>query len=198
MKGFRGNAVSAQRKMIANTDKFSNAGIKKQQGTTRAIYDSLPLDGRTVFRFFEESNNRNFPLTNMGSDGNKLPVGNALAIERAYLSVVTIDPDTGDVAKIDDLPTSGLTNILIGELNIEIANSQVLKQVPVLSFDPRFNKNASNEDYNNFEFDTQLIINPLLEFVFPLKANTYVAVQGAQLRLTVEGTGAIISPRATF
>jgi len=65
------NSVTPQRKLIANTDKFNNAGIKKQQGTTRAIYDSLPLDGRTNFRFFEESNNRNFPLTNTGADGNK-------------------------------------------------------------------------------------------------------------------------------
>jgi hypothetical protein len=190
--------VTAQRKIIANTDKFNNAGIKRQQGTTRAIYDSLPLDGRTVFRFFEESNNRNFPFTNTGADGNKLPVGNALAIERAYFSVVFVDPDTQVITSILDLTALGLFDVTVGELSIEIANSQVLKQVPLLSFDPRFNKNAAHADYNNFEFDTQLVLNPLLEFVFPTRVNTYAPVLNAFLRLTIEGTGAIIAPRATF
>jgi len=189
------NSVTPQRKLIANTDKFNNAGIKKQQGTTRAIYDSLPLDGRTNFRFFEESNNRNFPLTNTGADGNKLPVGNALAIERAYFSIVTIIG--GVVTTIVDLP-SVVGGLDVGELSIEIANSQVMKQVPLLSFDPRFNKSAMHDAYNNFEFDTQLVINPLLEFVFPVRVDTYSPIVDTFLRLTVEGTGAIIAPRNTF
>jgi len=91
-----------------------------------------------------------------------------------------------------------LANIQIGEFNIEIANSQVLKTLPLLSFDPRFNKNAATDVYNNFEFDTQLVINPLLEFVFPTRVNTYLPVVNSFLRLTIEGTGAIIAPRATF
>jgi len=190
------NKVTPQRKIIGNTDKFGNAGIKKQQGTTRAIYDSLPLDGRTTFRFFEESNNRNFPFTNTGADGNKLPVGNALAIERAYLSVVQTDGD-GGVVNIFTLATAN-ANIRAGELNIEIANSQVLKQVPLISFLPDNNKSAMHVQYQNFEFDTQLVLNPLLEFVFPVRVNTYAPQENFFLRLTVEGTGAIIAPRATF
>ena len=111
---------------------------------------------------------------------------------------MTVDPDSGDVISI--VPLNGLTfsNLAVGELNIEIANSQVLKQVPLLSFVPEFNKSATHEQYYNFEFDTQLVINPLLEFVFPTRVNTYTPVVNAFIRLTIEGTGAIISPRATF
>jgi len=190
------NMITPQRKIIGIADKFNNPGIKNQQGTTRVIYDTLPMDGRTDFRFFEESNNRNFPLTNMGSDGNKLPVGNALAIERMYLSVVTIVG--GNVTVISPLFNGAHPNFEVGELNILIANSQVLKQIAVLSQKPTFNKNAGHNEYNNFEFDTQLVLQPLLEFVFHMRVNTNVAIANTFLRLTVEGVGAIIAPRATM
>jgi len=55
-----------------------------------------------------------------------------------------------------------------------------------------------HDAYNNFEFDTQLVINPLLEFVFPVRVDTYSPIVDTFLRLTVEGTGAIIAPRNTF
>jgi len=195
MRNRAGNAVSPQRKIIGNTDKFGNAGIKKQQGTTRTIYDSLPIDGRTNFRFFEESATRAFPFTNTSSDGNKLPVGNALAIERAYLSVITFNVGQTSIISVGVL---ALPNLQVGELAIEIANAQVMKQVALLSFTPSFNKSAMHTAYNNFEFDTQIVINPLLEFVFTVRTFTNVAISDTFLRLTIEGTGAIIAPRATM
>ena len=47
--------VSPQTKAIGINDKFGNTGIKKQQGSTIVKYDTLPLDGRTEYRFFEGS-----------------------------------------------------------------------------------------------------------------------------------------------
>ena len=73
-----------QQKTIGVNDKFGNTGIRKQQGTTRIIYDTLPLDGTRVFEFFKNSQSRPFPYSNTGSDGNKLGVGNTLVIERSY------------------------------------------------------------------------------------------------------------------
>jgi hypothetical protein len=185
-----------QRKIMNVSDKFGNDSIKKQQGTTRVIYDSIPIDGRSEYRFFEEANTRQFPLTNMSSDGNKLGVGGALAIERIYLSVVQFS--TTDVIAVIDLGTYAVPGITVGELAIEIANSQVLKQVPLLSFDPRFNKSATYAEFNNFEFDTQLVLNPLLEFVFKIRVHNVPADEGYFLRLTVEGAGAIIAPKTTM
>jgi len=195
MRHRAGNAVSPQRKIISNADKFGNAGIKKQQGTTRVLYDSLLLDGTTNLRFFEGSNNRDFPLTNTGADGNRLGVGGAMAIERCYYSIVTIT--AGVVTSITTLDAV-LDDLLIGEQEISIANNVVLKNMALLSMDPRFNKNATFDGYNNFEYDTQLVLNPLLEFVFPTRVNTYTPIVDTYLRLTIEGTGAIISPRGTF
>jgi hypothetical protein len=91
MKGIIQSRVTPQQKMVAVNNKFGNSNIKNQQGTTRVIYDSLPLDGRTTFRFFENANNRTFPLTNIGSEGNRLEVGSTFTIEKAYLISVQYD-----------------------------------------------------------------------------------------------------------
>lgn len=197
--------MTPQKKIIGVNNKFGNTGIKKQQGTTRAIYDSLPIDGRTEYRFFEEANTRAFPFTNMSSDGNKLGVGSAMVVERAFFSVIVTDGlDPFGITQIYSIeeyaavlgPTAHA--IQVGEFSIEIANSQVLKQLSVLSFDSLFNKSAEFNGNVNFEFDTQIVISPLLEFVMKLRAYNHASVENTFLRLTVEGTGAIISPRTTM
>lgn len=189
--------LTPQRKIIGVNDKFGNRGIKRQQGTTRIIFDSLPLDGRETFRFFEGSNNRDFPFTNMGSSGNQLGVGEALAFERAYLLVVQDDPIFG-APIISPLTITSFGGILAGDINLEIANTQVLKPIPLASFAPEFNKNAYFTTYTNFEFDTQIVLPPLLEFVSTVRAVRQPEIADAFLRLTFEGVGSIIAPRRTF
>ena len=122
-----------QQKTIGVNDKFGNTGIRKQQGTTRIIYDTLPLNGNLVFEFFKNSQNRPFPFSNTGSDGNKLGVGNTLVIERSYLTVVDISGETvKSIAAVTD------PNINAAELDVQIANSTVIKQIPLISFLPEY------------------------------------------------------------
>jgi len=196
MKEFIRGAVTPQAKNVFVNDKFGNSGIKKQQGSTLVRFDSLPFDGRTTFRFFEESQQRNFPLSNTGSDGNKLGVGNSMVVERAYLTYgVYVDGAWTSISKTD---LSSNVAILTSEFGFEIANSQVIKNIPILSWIPEFNKNAENNLNSNYEFDTQIIIPPLLEFVATLRTQAYTPVTNAYLRLTIEGSGAIIAPKTTF
>jgi hypothetical protein len=192
--------VTPQMKNIAVNDRFGNSGIKKQQGSTVIKYDTLPLNGNTQLRFFEQSSQRNFPLSNTGTDGNKLGVGNSMVVERIYLSIVQYDAVNNDLNSIAPCDLTTTRGILInnGEFGFEIANSLVIKNVPVLSFTPDFNKNAENEKNNSFDFDTQIIIPPLLEFVATLRLPNYTAFEGYFLRLTIEGSGAIIAPKTTF
>lgn len=198
MKDITVSRFTPQRKAIGVNDKFGNVGIKNQQGSTVIKYDSLPLDGRTEYRFFEGSSQRNFPLSNTGSDGNKLGVGNTLVVERAYLSIV-IFGEGGAITEIEvlNLATTN-ANILASEFSFSIANSEVIKQVPILSWLPQFNKVAENQVNTNFEFDTQVVVPPLLEFVATLRLPAGVTSRDSFLRLTIEGTGAIIAPRTTF
>lgn len=187
-------AISPQKKNIGVNDKFGNIGIKKQQGTTRIIFDSLPLDGSSVYRFFEDVNTRQFPFTNLGSFGNRLQVGESLVVERTYLNISATT--AGAISSI--ITTVGQPLIEAGELNLEIANSQVIKPIPIRSFVPAFNKNAQFDGYYNFEFDTQIVIPPLLEFVSILRTAGAVTIADNFLFLTFEGSGAIIAPRTTF
>ena len=192
--------VTPQMKNIAVNDRFGNSGIKKQQGSTIIKFDTLPLDGSTQLRFFEQSSQRNFPLSNTGTDGNKLGVGSSMVVERIYLTLVQYDAVTNSLTSIAacDLTTSRGILINNGEFGFEIANSLVIKNVPVLSFTPQFNKNAENQFNNSFDFDTQIIIPPLLEYVATLRLPNYTAFEGYYLRLTIEGSGAIIAPKTTF
>jgi hypothetical protein len=190
--------ITPQMKNIAVNDKFGNSGIKKQQGSTVIKYDTLPLDGRTEFRFFEESNQRNFPLSNTGADGNKLGVGNSMVVERAYLTVGTYDKTTNRWLTVSQTDITLNVALLTAEFGFVIANSQVIKNIPVLSWIADFNKAAENNLNSNYEFDTQIIIPPLLEFVATLRTQGYTAVDETYVRLTIEGSGAIIAPKTTF
>ena len=198
MKEFIRGGVTPQMKNISVNDRFGNTGIKKQQGSTIIKYDTLPFDGRTEFRFFEESNQRNFPLSNTGADGNKLGVGNSMVVERAYLTIGTYNPSTNAWLTIDTTDVGSNVAILTSEFGFTIANSQVIKNVPVLSWIADFNKSAENNLNSNYEFDTQIIIPPLLEFVATLRTQKYTAVDNTYVRLTIEGSGAIIAPKTTF
>jgi hypothetical protein len=189
--------VTPQGKIIGVNNKFENKGIDKQQGTTRTLYDSLPIDGRTEYRFFEDCQTRNFPLTNMGNEGNRLGVGSSIVCERYYLQVIEVDAD-GVVTDIFTLAQNLSAPLQIGELALEVANTQVLKQKTSMSSDPRFNKSANHEEHYNFEFDTQLVLPPLFEFVWKYRVGAHAVQEGFHLRLTIEGVGAIIAPRTTF
>lgn len=198
MKELITGRFTPQRKAIGVNDKFGNTGIKNQQGSTVIKYDTLPLDGRTEFRFFEGSAQRNFPYSNTGSDGNKLGVGNTLVVERAYLSIVTTNADTGAILTVAPITLSDDPAITLGEFGFMVANSEVIKTVPVLSWLPQFNKVAENQLNTNFEFDTQVVLPPLLEYVATLRLSQAFTKANTYLRLTIEGTGAIIAPRTTF
>lgn len=198
MKELITGRFTPQRKAIGVNDKFGNTGIKNQQGSTVIKYDTLPLDGRTEFRFFEGSAQRNFPYSNTGSDGNKLGVGNTLVVERAYLSIVTTNADTGAISTVAPITLSDDPAITLGEFGFMVANSEVIKTVPVLSWLPQFNKVAENQLNTNFEFDTQIVLPPLLEYVATLRLSQAFTKANTYLRLTIEGTGAIIAPRTTF
>lgn len=189
--------ITPNQKIAGVNTKFGNRGIKKQQGTTRVIYDTLTLTtGVPNYRFFEGVNTRTFPATNVGQSGNGLQVGESLSIDRMYLSIVLVDVISGDVVSVSNL--TARPDIGIGEVSIKIANTIVLKPIPLSSFDSIYNKSSNFGGHANFEFDTNLILPPLLEFVVEVRTLVSVGTVLSSLRLTIEGVGAILAPRATF
>lgn len=189
-----------QDKIIGVSNKFGNDGIKRQQGSSVVLYDTLPVvAGVNEYRFFEGSSQRNFPLSNTGADGNKLGVGYSMIVERAYFSFVIFNEDSQTWLNVQ---TPAIWDTFqIGEFSFEIANSQVLKQYSGLDFNPQFNKSAVQNNQWVLEWDTQLNIQPLLEFVAIYRVQNGIGVpeiKNLSVRLTIEGTGAIIAPRTTF
>ena len=190
--------VSPQNKMINTGDKFGNSGLKSQQGSTRVIYDSLVVDGGTNYTFFENANARTFPLTNL-TEG-KLGVGETMVIERAYFAFITVDDATGNIVQFEAL--DGEINSTTGEFKIEQANQIVMKPVPVMSMLSQFNKDAEFDTDVSFSFDTQLTLQPLLEFKVNVRFGSAVPAAAVgetkYMRCTLEGAGAIISTGKTF
>jgi len=181
--------VTAQSKIINVGNNLGLSGLKNQQGTTVIKYDTLPIDGRTQYNFFQESNNRPFPLSNTGTDGGKLGVGESLTIQRISFATVS----GGKFSPLD----GGLAGLIDGELTIVVANSNILLRLPILQFLPEYNKDAENNLNTSYELDTLLIIPPQLDFTFQLRVSGAL-IEDTSLRLTVEGVGSIFSPRTTL
>ena len=198
MREITSGNITPQMKQVFVNNKFGNSGIKRQQGSTIIKYDSLELDGRTNFNFFEGCQSRVFPFTNSNSEGNRLGVGNSMTVERIYLSVVTVSAVTGLPVTIAAFDLTTNIAILTSEFSFLLANATVIKNVPILSFVPNFNKLAENQLNSSFEFDTQVVSPPLLDFIASIRTQAYVAVPNTFLRLTLEGAGAIIAPKTTF
>ncbi len=196
MKSFVTNMVTPQAKIVNTNNRFGNNGIKKMQGSTVILYDTLPLTGSEL-RFFEGAQSRNFPETNCNDIGNRLAVGSSMAIESINLSIVTKDAD-GKVIAITPLSNATDVGILQSEIKITVANTEVVKKIPVLEWIPDFNVMADNQLCATYEFSTQVVLPPLLEFIVSCRLGDYTAVENTSLRLTIAGAGAIIAPQRTF
>jgi len=194
------SGVTPQQKLVAINNKFGNTGIKDQQGTTRLIYDTLPIvaDGAT-YRFFEDSASRQFPFCNTGSDGNKLGVGDTLAIESITFQYLVLDPATGRFTSLSAL-TSAYNTAMTAIYSFEIANNRVIKNLGLTEADSTYNKMTSNLDNGTIYLETQLVIPPLLNYVLELRLpKIFGAVPtNGYLRVILNGTGGIIAPRTTF
>jgi hypothetical protein len=199
MKGRIITNVTPQQKIVSVNNKFGNTNIKGQQGTTRVIFDSLPLDGSTELRFFENAGSRQYPFTNIGAEGNRLNVGETFVVQKVYFGQMTVDADTGEYLSFAPLSTTPGAPWQYGEWSFLIANSQVIKQLPFHTcFQTNLNLttvNANDEAFNTF---TDLVIPPLLEFVLPYRINTYTAVDNKRLVCFIEGTAGILAPQTTF
>jgi hypothetical protein len=199
MKGRVISQFTPQNKLVGVNNKFGNTNIKNQQGTTRVIFDSLPLDGSTELRFFENASSRQYPFTNIGAEGNRLNVGESFVVQKVYFGVLSTDADTGLLDNFEPLSVNGPFTWMNGEWSFLIANSQVIKQLP---FANCFNialaitgNNNADEAFNTF---TDIVIPPLLEYVLTYRVNAYAPLENNRLVCFIEGTAGILAPQTTF
>ena len=198
MKGIQISNLTPQQKAVAVNNRFGNTNIKGQQGTTRVIYDSLPLDGATELRFFENASSRQYPFTNITSEGNRLTVGETFVIQKIYFGLIEVDPDTGAYLNFQILNANG-AGYQQGEWSFLLANSQVIKQLPFSVFcnTAQTVLNPANIDDQTFDTFTDIVIPPLLEYVLTYRTAPYTASTTERLVCFMEGTAGIIAPQTT-
>lgn len=184
--------------MVAVNNKFGNTNIKGQQGTTRVLFDSIELNGSTELRFFENAGSKQYPFTNIGAEGNRLSVGDTFVVQKIYMGIIATDADTGVVTNFVTGIPFGL-GINIGELNFQIANSQVIKQLPLSAFYlSELNPTAVNEKDVALDCFTDIVIPPLLEYVLTIRLANSKVIPNTRLVCFIEGSAGIISPQTTF
>ena len=192
--------VTPQQKMVGVNQKFGNVGIPSQQGTSRIIYDSLLVTtNRTFYRFFEDSTTRAFPLTNTGSEGNKLGVGDTMVVSQILFSVWQKIVATGEWDLITNLVATADTSLAL--VDFDIANNKVIKRLTLSEATIAFNKDT-NSNNNTIDLETQIVIPPLLPYTLDLQLpkaiNPAPAGEERYIVCQIIGTGGIIAPRTTF
>lgn len=182
-------------KVLATSKKFG-ASARGAQFTERVIYDTLPLDGRTNFEFFQGCSSRTFPATNLTE--NKLQKQENMVVKFISLEVVTYTSNAKTaIASIEPLSTS-FAGQYRSDLNFQIAQSVVLKQFPMDGINPSFNMYAKHTTANIVRLGVDLVIPEFLEFVASLRTTAYTASETKELMLKLHGEATIFSPRASF
>jgi len=198
MKGRIITGVTPQQKAVAVNNRFGNSNISSQQGSTRVLFDSILLNGATELRFFENAGSKQYPLTNVGSEGNRLNVGDTFVIQKIYFGISVQDPDTKLITNF--VPgIASIAGLNIGELSFQIANSQVIKQLPLSPFfASQLNPTAVNANDVAFDCFTDIVIPPLLEYVAPVRLANSITQANTYLVCFIEGSAGIIAPQTTF
>jgi len=199
--GFAFSGASPQDKIQQVVDKgFGIKNISGQQGTTRIIYDTLELEANTKYLyFFKDCNTRAFPFTNLGSFGNKLEAGETLSVLFAQLNIFHISSDLKRKTILEITPAA-YNDILRGEIQLQIANTTVMKPIRLLNFFSAWNKTVKSTTVNVFTFDSILVIPPMVDFTFIVQMDGYTIPEDGKdyLQLTVEGVGSILAPKRTL
>jgi len=191
------NPYTVQDKIISVNNQFGNTGIAYQQGTSRAIYDALPLDASSFnLRFFESVQTRQFPFTNINQ--NRLPPGETLAIQRMYFYVmISAAPPivTSTLPLSGAVATAGLYQSIV---SLNIAQNELIKKFPLSSMQAQFNKTAKFLGNDCIHFDNNIVLPPQLEFTVDINLPGYVAVANSFLVCVIEGLGSVLSPKQNF
>lgn len=185
--------VTPQAKGLMVAQGMGNRNIAKQQGTSRVIYDTLPIDGSTEYRFFEGTAGRTFPFTNLDANSGKLNVGEIMILENAQLTIITVDPVSGNITTIT--PMSAVPAFTGGEISFMVGEQQVLKRIALQNFLGDFNKDGQTTTSNVYRFDNYISIQSLLEFVGRVRPFNAVTIPNTYIRLTLEGVGSLFAPK---
>lgn len=211
---------SANYKIAQVATRMGIKDLSKMQITTRQIYHALKINTVAVpnqpqtYNFFLNVNTVNFPLTNLTE--NKLQAGEAIAVERAYMSILTTLPGNPmkvlEVQPIEFYPD--FAPLLRSDFDLNIDRQTVTKKVNTTSFYAPFNKSANwggqlfdGVQYKNYgqsiyHFDNSFVIIPQIEFSVTLTSPPITTLPNPALdyyvMLNLEGLGCLFNPKGNY
>jgi hypothetical protein len=183
-------AISAQDKMIYVANKLGLSSLQNMQGSTRVIYDqqtTAALD----HTLFAGAAQRNFPLTNLGANGNQFQVDEALLVEQIGFFI----PDNADGQNY-----GGLSGLSV-KFDLVIGNKTVIKDA-VVEFSGQqafYNDGSTGSAIMTLE-GVGILIPPQVEFY--VRASTFSVLTRAQesqrLGCYLFGTAALLNFNTTI
>jgi len=207
-----GQLPTAQEKIISVGKKAGVSNLANQQGSTRVLYDTISLDGRTTFEFFKNPqaavNSLGSVLgSNIDSSQGLLGPGEALAIEFISFQFMklTAASSSASVTKFDTIQNNGTADIsagfYAGDFSVMVANQQIVKPVSCAVFKPEFNYTITGAfDSEIFKMMTKAVILPNLQLQINLQVPPYVsqAAGFAYIRCTIQGVGSLLNLNETL
>lgn len=192
-----GSKLTPQQKAVAVNRALGNPVIDKMQGTTRVMYDTLPLNGSREFKFFQNCQNRAFPRTNLNE--NRLQSGETFVFARIAFMVVIFDAaDPLEITDVVTLEEAVLPGLYGSEFSVFYDTQQIMKETPLTSLQAKFNHDSLHVQNEIFTLDNLPVIPTNLQFRVELDTPVYTALDNAELRCVLEGFGTIMSSQSQY
>lgn len=223
MNGQVNSAVqfSSNYKIVEVAKRLGIKDLSKMQITTRQVYHALRLTTNPAVQqltFFQDVNQVKFPLGNLTN--NMLQAGEAIAVERAYFSILEFQ--TGSAILVKDVTplefNAWSRPLLRGDFDLQIDRQSVTKLVNTTSFYAPFNKDANFGNLaidtltdpatlyaygqSVYHFDNSFVIPPQIQFtatltIPPITVPTDLS-RDYYLMLNLEGLGCLFNPKANY
>lgn len=173
-----------------------NLGLKtlpKMQGTTRAIYDTVPLPaaaGGSV-SFFDNVGSRPFPASNITT--NRFETNSALAVQAIAFYIVSDDGETPPL--LDSFQSTGINP---GIFELTIGNQTVIKKTPINSGFQQITGRTNGSAVNKMWLTSPIVIPPQVRF--KVEARLMQAANGNfnNIACVLYGTGVLLNLKGSL
>lgn len=208
-------AQQEQVNKFLQANRVLGAQMDQMQGTTRIIYDTRPVSvgSDVTVNYFQDIAARantfinNQPVTNLND--NRFEPGEGMVVKE--IAFFNTDIVTADSTTAANIATS--INVGLSLLNFYIGNNRVLKDLPLLAFQPLTKINNLNSTTSNtansankrtigVRLFTNIVIPPQIQFYatlrLPVGGGTGADLGLSSLRMYVKGYGKLFNPRNNY
>lgn len=181
--------MNVGRQIVGVNDLLGNMAVKNMQGTTRAIYDSLPATNITNFTFFENVQARQYPFSNINN--NRFEVGESLAVQQIAIGLSAFNA-------VDNIGFYGIPNAV--KVNLYIGNQRVLKDL-ALEYAAQGvgqSQGLAGIPRQIIYLETPIIIPPQIEFYVTVEVENADATAGIRCFCLLQGTGTLLNTKENY